>query len=233
MENGGTTPDIPTRPSSAKTWRTAFPETCRFFYLVFLPIAGCAAARWEGGSIARGWGLGIAIALFIYQYLLWALYKTERITPSVRLWDRWSWLVAPLLVLAVLRVDVVSWLVEQTLLESVAFLLAVSALAMKKCADEGREAPWLLAIAVFVLPAAAITWKLVESWWRRRENGPGWLDLAFAVALLASLILQYKRLRPFVLGTDQLMEPLSTSRRTVFTAFWFIGLLIGGIVMGV
>lgn len=216
--------------------RPPFPETLRFLYLVFLPLAGCLAARWSGGSIGRGWGIGMAIALFLYHYLLWALYETERspdrTEPATAVWSRWTWLVPPLLVLAILRADPVSWLVEQTLLESVAFLGAVAALAMGKCASEGRSAPWGLAIAVFVVPAAAIAVKLALYWWSRRETGPGWADLGFAAVFLFSAGLQFRRIRPFVMGGDQLVEPLSSPGRTVFMAVWFIGLLIGGIAIG-
>ncbi len=178
----------------------------------------------------------MAIALFLYHYLLWALYETERsrerVDPAATTWSRWSWLVPPLLVFTILRADPVSWLVEQTLLESVAFLAAVASLAMGKCASEGRDAPWGLAIGVFVVPASAMALKLSLLWWSRRDSGPDWFDLGLVFAFLVSAALQFRRIRPFVMGGDQLVEPLSSSGRTVFMAVWFIGLLIGGIVIG-
>lgn len=206
------------------------PETLRTLYLAILPLAGCVAARLEGGAIGRGWGFGIAIALFLYHYLLWALHETER--GGGPMWKRWAWLISPLLVLSVLQAGLLPWLVEQTVLESVAFIVAMAALAMRKCLDEGKDAPWFLAIAVFVAPAAAIAVKLGSIWWSRRDAGLAWPDLAFAVAFLLSLGQHHRRLHPFVLGRDQLREPISSPGRTAFIAVWFLLLLVGAMVLG-
>lgn len=213
-----------------------FPGTLRFYYLVFLPVAGGAAMKMSGESIGRGWGLGIGIGLFLYHYLLWSLHESDRIVwrfqkPSGG-WSRWSWLLPPLLVFGMVKGEWSTWLIEQTLLESGAFVVAVGILAMRKCADEGKEAPWLLAIAVFVLPAAALLVKLGLVWLSRREGSPGWSDLAFAVAMGFSLNGHYRRLWPFINGEDQLVEPLSTSPRMVVMVLWYLVLLVGGIVVG-
>jgi hypothetical protein len=213
-----------------------FPETLRFVYLVFLPVAGGAAMKMGGGSVGRGWGLGIGIGLFLYHYLLWALHETDRIVWRFQKpaggWPRWSWLLSPLLVFGMVKGEWSTWLIEQTLLEAGAFVVAVGILAMRKCADEGKEAPWFLAIAVFVLPAAALLVKLGSVWLSRREGSPGWSDLAFAVAMGFSLTGHYRRLWPFINGEDQLVEPLSTSTRMVGMVLWFLVLLVGGIVVG-
>lgn len=186
--------------------------------------------------IGKGWGLGIGIGLFLYHYLLWALYETERLTVAPAGFSggiaRWSWLLSPVLVLAVLGADVTGWMIEQTLLETGAFTGAVACLALRKCAGEGRGAPWFLAILVFVAPAAALLATLGSVWAGRRPGGPSWLDAGFAIALVLSLFLQYRRLFPFVMGGDRLVEPLSDGRRTVFAVVWLAALLVGGIVAG-
>lgn len=213
-----------------------FPETLRFFYLVFLPVAGGAAMKISGGSIGRGWGLGIGIGLFLYHYLLWALHETDRTVWRFQKpaggWPRWSWLLSPLLIFGMVKGEWSTWLIGGLLLEAGAFVVAVGILAMRKCADEGEEASWFLAIAVFVLPAAALLVKLGSVWLSRREGSPGWSDLAFAVAMGLSLTGHYRRLWPFINGEDQLVEPLSTSTRMVVMVVWFFVLLVGGIVMG-
>lgn len=212
------------------------PESLRLLYLVVLPVAGCVAAIAAGGSIGRGWGIGIGIGLFLYHYLIWALHETERIELRFRkpepVWTRWSWLVPPLLVLVAVRGDWSPWLIEQTLLEAGAFVAAVGILAMRKCVDEGKEAPWFLAIAVFVLPASALLFKFGSIWISRREGAPGWPDLAFVVAMGISLTGHCRRLWPFISGGDQLVEPLSSSRRMVVMVVWLILLLMGALGLG-
>lgn len=212
------------------------PERLRFFYLVVLPVAGCVAAVASGGAIGRGWCVGIGIGLFLYHYLIWALHETERMELRFRtpgsVWARWSWLIPPLLVLLVVKGEWLNWLIEQTMLETGAFVAAVGILAMRKCAGEGKEAPWFLAIAVFVLPASILLVKLGAIWLSRRGGTPGWLDLAFVLAMGGSLAGHYRRLFPFISGGDQLVEPLSSSRRTVVMVVWFIILLIGALGLG-
>ncbi|MBL9159240.1 MAG: hypothetical protein JNJ70_17290 [Verrucomicrobiales bacterium] len=216
--------------------RAPLSETLRFLYLVFLPIAGCSAVIAGGGRIGHGWGFGIAIGLFLYHYLNWALYETDRVGnfgPSEKsLWQRWCWVLPPLLVLATLGGDPVGWLIEQTLLEAGAFVAAMGLLAMMKCKEEGKEAPWFLAIVVFVLPSIALLFKLGAIWLGRRGGSVGGGEVAFAGAWLFSLVAQYRRLRPYVTGRDQLVEPLSTPGRLALTVVWLLGLLIGGIVIG-
>lgn len=215
---------------------SALPETARFLYLVFLPVAGLVAAVSVGAEIGRGWGFGIAIGLFLYHYLTWALFETERewirSAAGGTSWRRWTWVLPPLIVLALLRGDPGQWLIEQTLLEAGAFVAAMGALAMVKCADEGKEAPWLLALAVFVLPSVALLVKLGMIWLERREGefgGEGWVFLG---AWMMCVVAQYRRLGPFVTGRDQLMEPLTTPGRCTLAVVWLFALLIGGIVVG-
>ena len=228
-------PEETPRPGNRGRFR-AFLATLRLVYLTLLPLAGCAAVRFSGGDIGRGWGLGIAIGLFLYHYLNWALHETEREAPRVPAGGKsaadWVWLLSPLLVLFSVGGSPVAWLVEQTVLETGAFVTAVAILAMRKCASEGREAPWLLAIIVFVLPAAALLLKLGGFWIGRQKGGFGWPDLLFAAAFVLSLASFHTRLRPFVAGDDQLVEPLSSGRRLVFAVVWFCLLLVGGILLG-
>lgn len=228
---GPAEPSLPPLPISR-----ILPERLRFFYLVVLPVAGCITAIASGASMGRGWGIGIGIGLFLYHYLIWALHETERIELRFRapepVLSRWAWVLSPLLVLFVVKGEWSNWLIEQTLLESGAFIAAVGILAMRKCADEGKEAPWFLAIAVFVLPATALLVKLGSIWLSRREGAPGWFDLAFAAAMGVSLTVHFRRLRPFISGEDQLVEPLSSSPRMVLMAVWFMILFIGAMSLG-
>lgn len=215
---------------------SSLPETMRFVYLVFLPVAGLVAAVSGGAEIGRGWGFGIAIGLFLYHYLTWALFETERewIKGSAggMDWRRWAWVLPPLIVLALSKGDPRHWLIEQTLLEAGAFVAAMGALAMVKCAGEGREAPWLLALAVFVLPSVALLVKLGMIWLERRDGDFGWEGWAFLGAWAMGVAAQYRRLGPFVTGRDQLMEPLTTPGRCALAVVWLFVLLIGGIVVG-
>jgi hypothetical protein len=47
-----------------------------------------------------------------------------------------------------------------------------------------------------------------------------------------SLTAHYRRLRPFISGQDQLVEPLSSSPRMVLMAVWFMILFIGAMSLG-
>ena len=216
--------------------RLPLSETLRFLYLVLLPLAGLGVLIFEGGGIGKGWGFGIGIGLFLYHYLLWALHETERVDASRGKspggMARWSWLLSPALVVVALRANWSEWMIEQTMLETGAFVGAVALLALRKCWDEGRDAPWFLATVVFVLPAIALFWKFGGVWIHRRPEGIAWFDAGFAVALVVSLSVHFRRLFPYVLGGGRLVEPLSTGRRTVLAVVWLIGLLAAGIVAG-
>lgn len=202
----------------------------RFIYLALLPLAGCAVIQTSGFSIGRGWGFGIAMGLFIYHYLLWALYETEQL--DHKLPDKiWLQLLSLAIVLFAVRGDWRNWLVEQTILEAGAFTLAVAVLAVWKASAEGRDAPWFL-VLVFVLPAAAILYRLGAFWWMRHGDTPDGWDLAFAIAAVLSTSAHFGRLKPYIIGHDSLMEPLTSSPRLVFTVVWLILLLVGAMALG-
>ncbi len=203
----------------------------RLIYLALLPLAGCAVIQTSGFTIGRGWGFGIAMGLFIYHYLLWALYETERLDGKLPN-KVWLQLASLAIVLFSVQGNWRDWLVEQTILEAGAFTLAVAILAVWKASVEGREAPWFLVVLVFLLPAGAILIRLGAFWWvRHREALDGW-DLAFAVAAVLSTSAHFGRLKPYILGHDSLMEPLSSSPRIVFIVVWLIVLLVGGMALG-
>ncbi len=202
----------------------------RFIYLALLPLAGCAVIQTSGFSIGRGWGFGIAMGLFIYHYLLWALYETERL--DRKLPDKiWLQLLSLAIVLFAVSGDWRNWLVEQTILEAGAFTTAVALLAIRKASREGRDAPWFL-VLVFVLPAAAILYRLGAFWWMRHGDKLDWRDLAFTVAAILSTSAHFGRLKPYIIGHDSLMEPLTSSPRLVFTVVWLILLLVGAMGLG-
>ncbi len=203
----------------------------RLIYLALLPLAGCAVVQTSGFTIGRGWGFGIAMGLFIYHYLLWALYETERLDGKLptRLWPQLASLV---IVLFFVQGNWRDWLVEQAILEAGAFTLAVAVLAVWKASKEGREAPWFLVVLVFLLPAGAILYRLGAFWWMRHGDTLDWWDPAFAVAAVLSTSAHFGRLKPYIIGHDSLMEPLSSSPRLVFTVIWLILLLIGAMGLG-
>lgn len=202
----------------------------RFIYLALLPIAGCVVIQTSGFAIGRGWGFGIAIGLFIYHYLLWALYETERLDAKFphKLWLQMGSLV---IVLCTVQGNWRDWLVEQTILEAGAFTLAVAVLAVWKALQEGRDAPWYLVVLVFLLPSGAILFRLGAFWWTRHRDSLDWWDLAFAVAAVLSSGAHLGRLKPYVLGRNALMEPLSSQPRLIFMVVWLAFLLVGGMAL--
>lgn len=202
----------------------------RFIYLAILPLAGCAVIQTSGFAIGRGWGFGIAMGLFIYHYLLWALYETERLDGKLphKLWLQMGSLV---IVLFSVQGNWRDWLVEQTILEAGAFTLAVAILAVWKASAEGRKAPWYLVVLVFLLPSAAILFRLGAFWWTRHRDSADWWDLAFAVAAVLSTSAHLGRLKPYVLGHDALMEPLSSQPRLILMVLWLAFLLVGGMAL--
>lgn len=229
----------PTPSLSPDALRDLFPPRNRFsdllsllrlLYLALLPLAGCAVIQTSGFSIGRGWGFGIAMGLFIYHYLLWALYETERLDGKLPN-KIWLQLASLSIVLFSVQGNWREWLVEQTILEAGAFTLAVAILAVWKASAEGRDAPWYLIVLAFVLPAGAILIRLGAFWWMRHHEALDWWDLAFAVAAVLSTCAHLGRLKPYILGRDTLMEPLSSSPRIIFIVVWLILLLVGGLAL--
>lgn len=227
-------------PSRPESLRDLLPPRNRFgdilallrlIYLVLLPLAGCAVIQISGFAIGRGWGFGIAMGLFIYHYLLWALYETERL--NAKLPSKIGLQLASLvIVLLLVQGNWRDWLVEQMILEAGAFTLTVAILVVLKASEEGREAPWFFVVFVFLLPAGAILYRMGAFWWmRHRDSLDGW-DLAFVVAVALSTTAHLGRLKPFILGHDSLMEPLSTTPRLIFTVVWLILLLVGAMGLG-
>jgi hypothetical protein len=202
----------------------------RFIYLALLPIAGCVMIQTSGFVIGQGWGFGIAIGLFIYHYLLWALFETERHNAKLprKLWLQLGSLA---IVLVSVQGNWRDWLVEQTILEAGAFTLAVAILAVRKASAEGKQAPWYLVVLVFLLPTGAIIFHLSSFWWTRHRDSPDWWDLAFAIAAVLSTSAHLGRLQPYILGHDSLMEPLSSQLRLIFMVVWLVLLLVGGMAI--
>ena len=199
----------------------------RLLYVLILPVAGCVLLAEKGAHLKVGWVLLIVLAIFIYHYLQCALIVTEKNEkPSVKG-----------LLLGVVPIILVGlsasfswkvWIIEQMFLEAGTFSLGVALIAVKKGIREGREAPWGAVVIVFLLPALTLVYFAGSAVLRMSEKtfgeaGPVFLIAALAVAVSDTV----RRLYPYVLGSEQLSEPIQKGWQMVFTVVWLLGLLIG------
>lgn len=207
----------------------------RFLYAFLAPVAGCAVLRWEGVRWGIWGGLGIAVGIFIYHYLLAALFKTDRKvfagSPAELAWlagsacligflNEWNWK---------------SWLIEQALLEAGAFGAGIAVLAIVKGFREGvKHAPWFLILLVFVAPPGLLVFHSVSVLLQRHSGTGGGLSwIVLAGAFVLSAIGAYRTMHPFASGDRQLAEPLEKGWQIVLTVIWLIALLAGAVTMAV
>lgn len=199
----------------------------RFLYVLVLPVAGCAVLAAKGSHPRGGWILFIVIAIFIYHYLQAALIVTERRSnPGVK--DFFFGIVPVMLVGLSASFAWQNWIVEQMFLEAGAFSLGVALLAMRKGVQEGRQAPWALIVIIFLLPASVLVFFAGQALFQVGGLSNHWVkSIAIAVAMIIAVGDTVRRLYPYVIGDDQLAEPIQKGWQMAFAIFWMIALLVG------
>ncbi|NNE91022.1 MAG: hypothetical protein HKN23_05195, partial [Verrucomicrobiales bacterium] len=207
----------------------------RLVYALLIPFAAFTILELWGLDIGGWWAMGIACGLFVYHFLQWALFETDRL--EIRYGAKgadWPFVFLALSILMVgviVRGDWLVWIVEQFLLEVVAFSAGLALLAIAKAAKEGKEAPWFLVILVFVAPPAAMIWKILPFWMGRHGGDPWWMWVLFWGAFLSGVLGIFLKMKPFAMGDKMLMEPLSSGWKTILAGVWLILLLVAAGVM--
>ncbi len=203
----------------------------RFIYAILLPVCGLVMLKWQGLEIGMGRAFAIACGIFVYHYLQWALFETDRTSRNRR--DRsWIfWLLSIGLVAVLTRGRWQDWPIEQLLLEVVAFSAGIAILGIYKAAGEGKNAPWFLVILVFVAPPVAMIWTLCPFWLSRHLDDSPWTWCGFVIAFVFAVQGFFLRMKPFAMGSDQLSEPLKSGGRVVVAVLWLIILLAGAVAL--
>lgn len=199
----------------------------RFFYVLVLPLAGCALLAAKGSHVGIGWALLIVVAIFIYHYLQAALIATER--RSKRGVKEFLLGIAPVILVGLSASFAWrDWIVEQMFLEACAFSLGVAFIAVGKGIREGRNAPWAAIVVVFLLPALALVSLAGRTVFQTTDALFYWGGAAvLAVAMVIAVVDTVRRLYPYVLGDEQLDEPIQRNWQVVFAGVWMLGLLVG------
>ncbi|MDF1739688.1 MAG: hypothetical protein P1U86_11050 [Verrucomicrobiales bacterium] len=199
----------------------------RFLYVLVLPVAGCVVLASKGSHLGIGWALLIVVGIFIYHYLQAALIVTER---EAKTGVKDLFLGALPIVLVGVSASFAwrDWIVEQMFLEAGAFSLGVACIAVGKGLREGRSAPWAAIVIVFLLPALTLVYLAGRTVFRAKELLWQWDGAAvLAVAMIVAVVDTVRRLHPYVLGSDQLEEPLKQGWQIVFAAVWMLALFVG------
>ncbi len=196
-------------------------------YHFIVPIAGCILVQMDGPRFGPWGALGIAIGLFVYSYLQWALVATERLSGGAsRIWI--LQLVGIVLIGVLVRANWKDWIIEQMFLEAVSFSLGIAVLALYKAGKEQHEKmkpPWFLIILVFCLPAGLLVWYILPAWLHRHSEAPTWEWLVFGLAFLIGVGTAFRTMKPFAMADDHLVEPLDRGWKIGFIAVWLIFLL--------
>ncbi|MEC5126970.1 hypothetical protein VSU19_09430 [Verrucomicrobiales bacterium BCK34] len=199
----------------------------RFLYVLVLPVAGCVVLASKGSHLGVGWALLIVVGIFIYHYLQAALIVTER---AVKAGVKNLFLgVFPIVLVGVSASFAwQDWIVEQMFLEAGAFSLGVAFIAVGKGFREGRKAPWGAIVIVFLLPALTLVYLAGRTVFRAKEFSLQWDGaLILAVAMVVAVVDTVRRLHPYVLGNDQLEEPLKQGWQIIFAGVWMLALFVG------
>ncbi len=201
--------------------------TARFLYVLVLPVAGCAVLGANGSHPGIGRVLLIVVAIFVYHYLQAALIITERAAKQ-GVKDFLLGIAPVILVGLSASFGWRDWIVEQMFLEAGAFSLGVALIAVWTGIREGRNAPWALIVAVFLLPALALVYLAGRALFPIGEFSVQWVrTIALSVAMVVAVVDTVRRLHPYVLGDEQLAEPIQENWQIVFAGVWILALFIG------
>lgn len=199
----------------------------RFLYVLVLPLAGCVVLAAKGSHVGIAWALLIVIAIFIYHYLQAAVIVTER-KSKYGVKDFFLGITPVLLVGLSASFAWRDWIVEQMFLEAGAFSLGVAIIAMGKGIRERGGAPWVVILVVFLLPALGLVFLAGRTLFRVNDQSFRWASAAvLVVAMIVAVVDTVRRLHPYVLGDEQLAEPIQRNWQMVFAAVWLIGLFVG------
>lgn len=197
----------------------------RFAYAIVLPFAGFLLLRSEGWRVPPVAAVGIAFGIYLYHYLQWALCETFRSGDIETDRARTSLRHLPVLASVIFTGLLVEgswrdWLIEQLLLEFVAFSAGLGLLAIYKAAREGKDAPWFLVILVFAAPAGVLVWKILPAWASRHTGASLMTWIWFTAAFLSGVVGVFFQMKPFAMGHGLLAEPLNRRWKMILACLW-------------
>jgi hypothetical protein len=198
----------------------------RLIYVLVLPIAACILLSQEGMRIGIGWAFAAGLGIFLYDYVQAALIVTERRKKLGALAIAQA--IAPIALVGwASGFGWKEWIVEQMLLEAGAFSLGMGIVAIRKGWQEGKSAPWLVILLVFLLPAIGICVVAGKALFRYGGEGEIFAMALLGGAFLIALIDAVRRISPYALGKDQLEEPIGSGVSLVLVVVLLFALLIG------
>lgn len=203
---------------------TAALSIVRLAFHFLVPVAGCVLIQFNGGTYGPWTAVGMSIGLFVYAYLQWGFVATESSSPEKKHNGVWI-LISVVLVGLLVRGNWKDWIIEQTLLEAVAFGVGLAILVLYKAGKEQAsksKPPWLLLLLIFILPVVLLIWKILPVWIDRYSDGsfPEWA--LFGAAFLFSAWAAFSSMKPFAIGDDTMSEPLDRSWKLVFMVIWLL-----------